>query len=57
MKIIAIGVGQSVDNDELTQIAMGKLDKVVHVNKTDELVTKLDEIVKKTCALGRINFT
>lgn len=55
MKIIAIGVGQSVDNDELTQIAMGKLDKVVHVNKTDELVTKLDEIVKKTWALGRIN--
>lgn len=56
MKIIAIGVGQSVDNNELTQIAMGKLDNVVHVSKTDELVTKVDEIVKKTCALGRINF-
>lgn len=56
MKIIAIGVGQSVDNNELTQIAMGKLGNVVHVSKTDELVTKVDEIVKKTCALGRINF-
>lgn len=35
-----------MDNDELTQIAMRKPDKIVHVKKFDELDTKLEEILR-----------
>lgn len=35
-----------MDNDELTQIAMGKPDKIVRVKKFDELDTKLEEIFR-----------
>lgn len=50
MKVVAIGVGPSVDNKELTEIAMGQPDNVVHVQQFDQLVSKLDEIVQKSCA-------
>ena len=35
-----------MDNDELTQIAMGKPDKIVYVKKFDELDTKLEETLR-----------
>lgn len=50
VKVVAIGVGPSVDNKELTEIAMGQPDNVVHVQQFDQLVSKLDEIVQKSCA-------
>ena len=50
MKVVAIGVGPSVDNKELTEIAMGQPDNVVHVQQFDQLVSKLEEIVQKSCA-------
>ena len=50
MKVVAIGVGPSVDNKELNEIAMGQPDNVVHVQQFDQLVSKLDEIVQKSCA-------
>lgn len=56
MKVVAIGVGPSVDNKELTEIAMGRPDNVVHVNNFDQLVPKLKEIVKKSCAAKKYKY-
>lgn len=50
VKVVAIGVGPSVDNKELNEIAMGQPDNVVHVQQFDQLVSKLEEIVQKSCA-------
>jgi len=53
VSIIAIGVGMSVDNAELTKIAMGNKDNVVHVNKFGDLVSKIEEILKKSCRIKK----
>ena len=47
--IVAIGVGFSVDNYELAQIAVGKQDKVVHVDNFDQLLPMIHNILVKFC--------
>ena len=56
VKVVAIGVGPSVDNKELNEIAMGQPDNVVHVKQFDQLVSKLAEIVQKSCAGKKSKF-
>ncbi|XP_022795168.1 coadhesin-like [Stylophora pistillata] len=54
IKVIAIGVGRAVDENELTQIAMGKSENVLKVNDFDDLVTKIKSIVKSFCDARKI---
>lgn len=48
--IIGIGIGRSVDETELLQIADGKKDNVMKVSRFDELLSKLKDILKLFCA-------
>ncbi|XP_078373834.1 coadhesin-like [Oculina patagonica] len=54
VKVIAIGVGPSVDLAELTEIADGKKENVVQVDKFDKLVMRIKEILKISCATRRL---
>ena len=47
--IVAVGVGSSVDNNELTQIAIGKQENVVHVDNFDQLLAMIHNILVKFC--------
>ena len=49
VKVIAIGVGRFVDNNELKAIAMGKQENVVHVNNFSDLHSKINVILAKSC--------
>ena len=49
MKIIAIGVGRHVDNNELKAIAMGKQENTLHVNSFSDLHNKINVILAKSC--------
>lgn len=49
VKIVAVGVGFSVDNNELKQIAIGHQDKVVHVDNFDQLLPMIHQILVKFC--------
>lgn len=55
VKIIAIGVGMSVDKAELLKIANGKEDNVVQVAEFSKLISKIQEILKLSCASRRLN--
>ena len=47
--IVAVGVSSSVDNNELTQIAIGKQENVVHVDNFDQLLPMTHNILVKFC--------
>ncbi|XP_068709752.1 cartilage matrix protein-like [Montipora foliosa] len=49
VKIIAVGVGPFVDNNELTNIAMGNSTNIHHVKKFDDLSKRIDDIISKIC--------
>ena len=49
VKVIAIGVGLSVDNEELKKIANLKPENVVHVENFGKLVSKIKDILKLSC--------
>ncbi|XP_068756342.1 matrilin-2-like isoform X2 [Montipora capricornis] len=49
VKIIAVGVGPMVDKNELTKIAYGNSKNVLHVDKFDDLNTRIDDITAKYC--------
>ena len=49
MKIIAIGVGRHVNNNELKAIAMGKQENTFHVSNFSDLHTKINVILAKSC--------
>ena len=51
--MIAIGVGRSINKDELIQIANGEKDNVVQVQEFDKLVSKIHEIFKISCTSGK----
>ena len=48
--IIVIGIGGSVDETELLQIAVGKKHNVMKVSRFDELSSKLKDVLKILCA-------
>ena len=52
--MIAIGVGPSVDEKELLQIADGKQENVVKVDEFKKLVEQIKEIVRISCATRRL---
>ncbi|XP_067043783.1 von Willebrand factor A domain-containing protein 2-like [Acropora muricata] len=48
--IMAIGVGDKVSTDELTQIAMGRKENIIQVDSTDELEpSRIHEMISKMC--------
>ena len=49
VKIIAIGVGRHVDNNELKAIAMGKQENTLHVNNFSDLHYKINVILAESC--------
>lgn len=47
---MAIGVGDKVSTDELTQIAMGRKENIIQVDSTDELEpSRIHEMISKIC--------
>ena len=52
--MIAIGVGLSIDKDELKEIANGKEDNVVQVAEFSKLVSKIQQILKISCASRKL---
>ena len=54
VKMIAVGVGSGVDNNELKEIADGKRENVIHVDKFDELVNNENNVLFASCEPGRL---
>ena len=52
--MVAIGVGPSVDKEELKQIADGKEENVVQVSQFDDLVSRIKEILKISCSARKL---
>ena len=53
MRLIAVGVGSRVDDAELVEIADGKRENVVHVDKFDELVGNENNVLYASCEPGK----
>lgn len=49
VRMIAIGVGSSINDDELKQIADGKRENVIHVDKFDDLVNNENNVLFASC--------
>ena len=59
--MIAVGVGSGIDYSELQEIADGKTENVIHVNKFEDLFVRLNTVLKASCKawlrVGRLNYT
>jgi len=49
VRMIAVGVGSGINEDELEEIADGKRENVVHVDKFDELVNNENNVLFASC--------
>lgn len=53
MTVIAVGIGRKVSKDELTEIAMGRDDRVLQVQSIEGLTLdfcmKLSDMIKNSC--------
>ncbi len=50
--MIAVGVGSGINENELKEIADGKRENVVHVDKFDELVNNENNVLFASCQPG-----
>lgn len=53
MRMIAVGVGSRIDINELEEIADGKRENVVHVDKFDELFRNENNVLFASCEPGK----
>ena len=53
MRMIAVGVGSGINNNELMEIADGKRENVVHVDKFDELFRNENNVLFASCEPGK----
>lgn len=51
--MIAVGVGSGINNNELMEIADGKRENVVHVDKFDELFKNENNVLFASCEPGK----
>lgn len=51
--MIAVGVGSGINDDELEEIADGKRENVVHVDKFDDLVNNENNVLFASCEPGK----
>ena len=56
MRMIAVGVGSGINDDELKEIADGKRENVVHVDKFDELVNNENNVLFASCNPGENDY-
>ena len=56
MRMIAVGVGSGINDDELEEIADGKRENVVHVDKFDELVSNENNVLFASCNPGENDY-
>ena len=49
VRTVAVGIGNSIGDDELLMIAAGNPDYVTHVNDFDELKNNLKQILMESC--------
>ena len=54
--MIAVGVGSGINDDELKEIADGKRENVVHVDKFDELVNNENNVLFASCNPGENDY-
>lgn len=54
--MIAVGVGSGINDDELVEIADGKRENVVHVDKFDELVSNENNVLFASCNPGENDY-
>ena len=52
VRLIAVGVGSRINGDELKEIADGKRENVVHVDKFDDLVSNENNVLFASCQPG-----
>ena len=48
-----MGVGSGINDDELVEIADGKRENVVHVDKFDDLVSNENNVLFASCEPGK----
>lgn len=53
VRMIAVGVGSGINNNELMEIADGKRENVVHVDKFDELFRNENNVLFASCEPGK----
>lgn len=49
VRVIAVGIGDDIDNAELKEIAMGNEKHVVHIADFDHLIQNMDELLTEAC--------
>ena len=49
VKMIAVGVGSGIDYSELNEIANGKAANVIHVHKFEDLLVRLNNVLRASC--------
>lgn len=49
VKMIAVGVGSGIDYSELNEIANGKAENVIHVDKFEDLFVRLNNVLRASC--------
>lgn len=47
--MIAVGVGSGIDYNELNEIANGKVENVIHVDKFEDLFVRLNNVLRASC--------
>ena len=47
--VMAVGIGNEIDNAELKEIARGNAKHVVHVDNFDHLIANMDELLDVAC--------
>lgn len=50
MRIIAVGIGNHIDNQELKEIALGQGQNVVHASSVDNLKKEVGKIIYDICS-------
>ena len=51
VKMIAVGVGSGIDYSELREIANGKTENVIHVDKFEDLFVRLNNVLRASCVI------
>lgn len=53
MRLISVGVGSGIDDDELEEIADGKRENVIKVDEFDELFSNENNVLFASCEPGK----
>ena len=57
VKVVAVGIGGGIDNNELLEIASGVKENVIHVKDFNKLLGTLAPVMRASCDNSECRFT